>query len=89
MMAATSVGAARVALTAMGVAMVTLQGVMVGVASVARAMWVAVGGPVGIAFIGITLLLQWLLGKWLTGVDDATAALREHESHSDRSPQWV
>jgi tape measure domain-containing protein len=49
------------------------------VASVARAMWAAIGGVPGLLIAGVSFALESVLGEWLTGVDKATAALDEHE----------
>jgi tape measure domain-containing protein len=48
---------------------------MVMTAGAARALWLAFGGLPGIIATGIAIAV----GSWLTGVDDATAALTEHE----------
>ena len=52
-----------------------LRGAMLATASVARVMWSAIGGLPGIIATGIT----FALAGWLTGVDNATAALSEHD----------
>lgn len=52
-----------------------LRTVMLGTAAVARTMWAAVGGPVGIAVAAITLGIS----AWSGRTDDATVALQEHE----------
>ncbi|MGV8864980.1 MAG: tape measure protein [Pseudomonas sp.] len=44
-------------------------------AGAARALWAAFGGLPGLIAVGITLAV----GSWLTGVDNATTALTEHE----------
>jgi tape measure domain-containing protein len=49
------------------------------VATAARAMWVAIGGLPGLLTAGAAFALEGFLGDWLTGIDDATAALDEHQ----------
>lgn len=48
---------------------------MLGAAAVARTMWAAIGGPVGLAIAGVTLVFA----NWKSDADRATAALNEHE----------
>lgn len=52
-----------------------LRGVMIATGNVARLMWSAIGGLPGIIATGIV----FAIGSWLTGIDDATTALTEHE----------
>lgn len=52
-----------------------LRTAMLGVAGVARAMWAAIGGPVGIAIAGVGLVIA----NWKTDADRATEALAQHE----------
>lgn len=52
-----------------------LRTVMLGTAAVARTMWAAIGGPVGLAAAGIGLVLM----NWGSNIDAATSALQEHE----------
>lgn len=72
-------GAARGAVLAFEGTLLALRGVMTAVAGVARTMWIAIGGLPGLVITGITFLLGELLGRWLGGVDDATAAMQAHE----------
>lgn len=44
-----------------------------------RALWVAVGGWVGIAVTAITFIAGQLLGDWFTAVDNSTKAMDEHQ----------
>lgn len=58
-----------------------LPGAIFRVTTAARAMWIALGGPVGIA----VTVLSFLAAGWFTAVDEgvaaADAALESHESH--------
>lgn len=76
-----SVGAtvSRAAVIAFEATLTGLRFAMTAVAGVARVMWVAIGGLPGLVITGITFLITELLGKWLTGVDDASVALQAHD----------
>lgn len=56
-----------------------LRGALVGAAAVARGLWVAIGGPVGLIIGALTFLATDLLGRWAGGVDETTSALDEHK----------
>jgi len=76
---ATGMTVASVGTVAWTAALGTLRGVMITVAAVARGLWVAIGGPVGLIVAAITFIATDLLGQWAGGVDQTTAALDEHE----------
>jgi Tape measure protein len=65
-------------------AMTTMNGIMVGVAATARAMWVAVGGFPGLLLTAATFVLADLLGKWMTGIDQATGVMQSHDELMQR-----
>ncbi len=49
---------------------------MIGVATVARGLWAAIGGLPGLVLTGVT----FALGSWLTSIDTATSALDTHRA---------
>lgn len=77
--AGTSSGPARAGLQIFASALVSLRGVMIGVAAAARTLWAALGGLPGLILTGVTFLISSLAGKWLTSVDSATEALNRHD----------
>lgn len=56
-----------------------LRATMISVASIARVMWAAIGGPIGAAVIGVSLIYA----NWESDADRATAALQEHGRQVD------
>ncbi|MBV9569773.1 MAG: tape measure protein [Alphaproteobacteria bacterium] len=54
------------------------------VAAAARAFWAAIGGGTGLIITGVAFALETVLGKWITSVDGATAALDEHARHLEK-----
>lgn len=76
---ATAAGVARTAATAIGTAMTSLTGILAGVATGVRALWVAFGGWPAVIATGITLAL----GKWLTSVDSVNDAMTQHQRIMD------
>lgn len=52
-----------------------LRAVMITVGNAARVMWAAVGGLPGVVITALT----FALGKWMTGTNNATSALVEHQ----------
>lgn len=52
-----------------------IRGAMLATANVARAMWIAIGGLPGVLITGIV----FAIGKWMSGTNDATSALVEHQ----------
>jgi len=64
-----------------------LRAVMIGVATTARAMWVAIGGVPGLIITALTFIVTSLLGDWIGGVDKATEALAAHESMMEKVRQ--
>lgn len=52
-----------------------IRGAMFATANVARAMWIAIGGLPGVLITGIV----FAIGKWMSGTNDATSALVEHQ----------
>ena len=52
-----------------------MRGAMLVTANVARAMWIAIGGLPGVLITGIV----FAIGKWMSGTNDATSALVEHQ----------
>lgn len=70
---------ASVSTIAFNTSLVALRGSLVGIASVARAAWAAVGGPIGFVVAGLSYLASELLLGWIGGVEEATTALDEHQ----------
>lgn len=68
-------GGARIGTLALANTVGALRTAMLGAAAVARTMWVAIGGPVGIAIAAVS----FIYANWKSDADKATAALREHE----------
>ena len=75
---ATSFSAARVGMVAVSSLGIAVRGVVVGLTTAFRALWVAVGGWIGVAVVALSYLATELMGSWLTGVSDATDALAKH-----------
>lgn len=67
--------AARAGVLGLATSIGILRTTMLGVAAIARSMWAAIGGPVGAAIIGVSLVMA----NWKSDADKATSALREHE----------
>lgn len=65
--------------TALGRRLLALRPAMIGVAATARAMWVAIGGPIGLIAAAIGLFATEVLGGMLTSVNEVDSALSEHE----------
>lgn len=79
---ASTIASAR-GLTLAGSAAATARSIMSGATVAARALWVALGGWIGVIATGVALLATTLLGDWLGGVDEATSALDEHQRIMD------
>ncbi len=65
--------------TALGRRLLALRPAMIGVAATARAMWIAIGGPIGLIAVAIGLFATEVLGGMLTSVNEVDSALSEHE----------
>jgi tape measure domain-containing protein len=70
---------ARIGLLGLNGALGIVRTTMIAVASVSRALWLAIGGLPGIILTGIV----FAVGTWLTSIDDASLALTDHERHVD------
>lgn len=75
----TSLAVAQVKASAAALAFGGLRGVMVGLGAAFRVLSAAVGGWVGVIAAVLTTVGGYLLVDWLTGVDEATAALDRHD----------
>lgn len=71
----TTTALSRGAVVGLTGALGVLRGAMFVVAGAARAMWAAIGGPIGAAAIGVSLIFA----TWSSDADAATTALQEHE----------
>lgn len=66
-------------LLAMRGAVAAMSGAFTLAAGTARALWAAIGGVPGVIMMAATYALTAFLGKWIGGVDEATAGMDEHE----------
>lgn len=89
-------GLTRISVMGLSGALGFMRAAMITVASAARVMWAAIGGPIGAAVLGVSLIYA----NWESDADRATAALQEHErqldmvrqayaSAGDESSRWV
>ncbi|ERP95696.1 hypothetical protein Q669_29445 [Labrenzia sp. C1B10] len=95
-----SLSLAQVRASAFRGSLIALRAGLAGAATVARAFWVALGGPIGLIITGLTFITGELLGSWAAGVDDSTRALDEHsrilqsvvgayEELGDKTEDWA
>lgn len=93
---AATTGVARAGVLGLSGALGVLRATMLTLTGVARVMWAAIGGPIGAAVIGVSLIYA----NWESDADRATAALKEHERQltavrqaysaaGDESGKWV
>lgn len=76
LMASTATTAvARVGTMAFATTLGVLRSAMLLTANVARTLWAAIGGIPGLIATGIV----FAIGSWITGIDNATTALSEHD----------
>lgn len=71
---------ARAGVLGLNATLGVVRGTMIGVASVARGLWAAIGGLPGLILTGIT----FAVGSWLTSIDTASKDLEEHRRIVDK-----
>lgn len=65
--------------TRLGRTLVALRPAMIGVASTARAMWVAIGGPIGLIAAALGLFATEVISRLGTEFEGIDSVMREHE----------